>query len=576
MQTLIFDNIIFFHTDTPTKAGGAALYIAKNIKAIPRPDIKFKMQLVESCWCEIAAGKNKKTIIIGCIYRHPTCDLEEFRAQLNDIIKTLNLNKYEIYILGDLNIDFLKYNSHLPTEDYLDMLFDNNLLPIITKPTRLTEHTATLIDHIYTNSPLPYMTSGILTVDISDHLPVFCVMKSQIERTDTKEYNKDYSKFKKELFLNDINSINWEEIFKPDKNLHKKTQNMIDSLSNIVNKHVPMKRVTQAKQIQLNKPWITKGILKSIKRKRRMYRTHYLSKDAKKINAYKKYANMITVLKQKSKKDFYSTQFLKYKYNLKHTWKLIGTLIKRKTKGQSYPTRIIHNNKVYTKRTDIAELFNNYFVNIGPTLAKDINDSNVNCTQYTSCSPSNSFLYLSENKACIEIPNKLIKLASGPLSIPLTKLYNESISTGIVPDVFKISRVTPIFKSGSVIDLGNYRPIAVISPFSKVLERMVYDQLIFFLERQNILFNYQFGFRKGYSTEYAILETMETLKTAIDENKITCGIFLDFSKAFDTINHHILLEKMNKYGSEDCPIHGSLVISMIESNTSKLAIQNLV
>ena len=321
-----------------------------------------------------------------------------------------------------------------------------------------------------------------------------------------------------------------------------------------------------------------------------MYRTHYLSKDAKKINAYKKYANMITVLKQKSKKDFYSTQFLKYKYNLKHTWKLIGTLIKRKTKGQSYPTRIIHNNKVYTKRTDIAELFNNYFVNIGPTLAKDINDSNVNCTQYTSCSPSNSFLLmpvtesqvmtllsnLSENKACIEIPNKLIKLASGPLSIPLTKLYNESISTGIVPDVFKISRVTPIFKSGSVIDLGNYRPIAVISPFSKVLERMVYDQLIFFLERQNILFNYQFGFRKGYSTEYAILETMETLKTAIDENKITCGIFLDFSKAFDTINHHILLEKMNKYGSEDCPIHGSLVISMIESNTSKLAIQNLV
>ena len=83
---------------------------------------------------------------------------------------------------------------------------------------------------------------------------------------------------------------------------------------------------------------------------------------------------------------------------------------------------------------------------------------------------------------------------------------------------------------------------------------MIYDQLLFYLEKHNILFNYQFGFRKGYSTEYAILETIENLKTAIDENRITCGIFLDFSKAFDTINHNILLAKMNKYGIRGLPL----------------------
>ena len=123
-------------------------------------------------------------------------------------------------------------------------------------------------------------------------------------------------------------------------------------------------------------------------------------------------------------------------------------------------------------------------------------------------------------------------------------------------EILKISKVTPIFKSGSVSELGNYRPIAVIFPFSKVLERLVYDQLVSYLEKECLLFNFQFGFRKGYSTEYAILETAEKLKSAVDDQQITCGIFLDFSKAFDTINHHILLEKLYKYGIRGLPMHG--------------------
>ena len=117
----------------------------------------------------------------------------------------------------------------------------------------------------------------------------------------------------------------------------------------------------------------------------------------------------------------------------------------------------------------------------------------------------------------------------------------------------KISRITPVYKSGPVTELGNYRPIAIISPFSKILEKLIYDQLIFFLEKHGLLYDYQFGFRKGHSTEHAILETLENLKTAIDDNKVTCGIFLDFSKAFDTINHSILLSKMEKYGIRGLP-----------------------
>ena len=130
----------FFHTDSPTNAGGAALYIANNLKAVPRPDIKFDVALVESCWAEIDAGEGKKKIIIGCIYKHPTCNLEQFRNQLNDIIKTINPNRHEIYIFGDMNINFLKFNEHAQTEEFLDMVYANNILPIITKPTSPTPY----------------------------------------------------------------------------------------------------------------------------------------------------------------------------------------------------------------------------------------------------------------------------------------------------------------------------------------------------------------------------------------------------------------------------------------------------
>ena len=268
----------FFHTDSLTNAGGAALYIANNLKVIPRPDIKFDLELVESCWVQIDAGKNNKTLIIGCIYKHPTCNLEQFRNQLSNIIKILNPNSHEIYIFGDINIDFLKYSEHSQTEEFLDMLFANNLLPIITKPTRLADHTATLIDHIYTNS-LQNFTSGILTVDITDHLPIFCVIETQPPRNNNKRYFRDYSKFKNELVLDDINLIDWREILKPDKDLDEKVHDVISVLNQLVEKHAPLKKASQTKQKQLNKPWLTKGILKSIKGKQKMYRTHFLSKD---------------------------------------------------------------------------------------------------------------------------------------------------------------------------------------------------------------------------------------------------------------------------------------------------------
>ena len=506
---------------------------------------------------------------MGCVYRHPKSKICEFTERLDALLKYLNQCKYQVVLLGDINIDFLRYITHQMTEKYLDMLYTNNFLPIITKPTRITDHTKTLIDHIYTNMAIDQVKSGIAIFDISDHLPVFTVIKTSCNRIQDTLYYRDYRTFKQEDFLSELTQINWDENLRHlNNNIHQSTKNIINHIERVTQRHAPMKEVSQSKLKQLNKPWITNGILKSIKVKQRMYRTHFYSNDTSKVTQYKRYANKLNRIKSISKLRYYNNQFDKCKNNLKATWKIIGTLIKRKSKRHLKQTRIIRNDVTYTNEYDIANQFNQHFVNVGPNLANKLPTSNLNAVSYIQNSPISSFSMspltvsqvhvlfqsLDTSKASISIPNFIVKTAADVLAPIFCCIYNESISLGVVPNILKISRVTPIFKNGVETDPNNYRPISIISPFAKAFERLVYEQLNSFLVKKKIISNYQFGFRKGYSTEQAILEITENFKSAIDNGEITCGLFLDLSKAFDTVNHQILIDKLCKYGIRGTPL----------------------
>ena len=122
-------------------------------------------------------------------------------------------------------------------------------------------------------------------------------------------------------------------------------------------------------------------------------------------------------------------------------------------------------------------------------------------------------------------------------------MFNASISNGIYPDL-----LTPIFKKGSKSDPGNYRPISVLSQVNKVFEKFLHKRLYKYLSKFKILYEYQFGFREGHSTTQALVEITDRLKKAIDAKELTCGIFIDLTKAFDTVDHNILLDKMHYYG----------------------------
>ena len=131
---------------------------------------------------------------------------------------------------------------------------------------------------------------------------------------------------------------------------------------------------------------------------------------------------------------------------------------------------------------------------------------------------------------------------------------------GIVPDELKLSKVTPIDKDGDILDAANFRLIPTLSAFAQILEKLVYKQLINYIEKYSILCQFHFGFRKGRSAEQAKAEITDTLKKEIDNNLFTCGVFLDFANAFDTVNRNVLLTKMEKYGIRASLYNGSQII----------------
>ncbi|MBY0580283.1 MAG: reverse transcriptase family protein, partial [Rickettsiales bacterium] len=275
--------------------------------------------------------------------------------------------------------------------------------------------------------------------------------------------------------------------------------------------------------------------------------------------------NSISNLLKFSKKKYYTNFFSHNINSIKNTWKGIKELINVKRNKNSSITSILINNKCETDPKSMSNHFNNFFTTIASKLSNGIPISKFNYKEYLTNPISNSF-YMQPitkeetlnyiNSTIIEgrsvgpnsLPTKLFKLVSGTLCKPLSIILNNSFCNGTFPDAFKLAQIIPIHKNGSTIDCTNYRPISLLSNVSKIFEKVMHNKLFNFLNQNQCLYKHQFGFRKRYSTAHALIKITESIRVALDSGNFACGVFVDFQKAFDTVDHEILLSKLNYYG----------------------------
>ena len=228
---------------------------------------------------------------------------------------------------------------------------------------------------------------------------------------------------------------------------------------------------------------------------------------------------------------------------------------------------------IVTDKQKIANEFNNFFVNIGPHLAANIINTRDPLSYVNTFMPSIIIHNISEYdvKHIIlslksvaagwdNFPAYLGKKCINGYITPLTYILNQSMTEGVFPDLLKTARVIPLYKSGEKKNINNYRPISILSFFSKIFEKTMYHYISNFMDKHNLISKHQFGFRSKHSPQHAVISLVNNITNSLDSNNIVIGVFLDLKKAFDTVDHTILLKKYMHMGSEEKRIHGLSVI----------------
>ncbi len=565
-----------YSTPTEGDKGGCLLYISDKFDTKPRKDLEkimYKTNALESTFREII-NKKGKNIITGCIYRHPSMSMDDFNDKTAKLFDKLKNEKKQLFLMGDFNIDLIKLDSDQDSATFFDTVTSNLLVPHIILPTRITSHSKTLIDNIYSNNErFLEGVSGNLTISISDHLAQFLIIPIKIdhkEKLKQSVYKRDYKNFDKENFILDFLAIDWDEILKIQENDPNLSFEILqNSVNTLIDKYIPLKKLSKKEIEQSFKPWITKGIRTSIRKREKIYKKYVKTKDpATKEHYHSQFKTLkteIAGLIRTSKKLHYQKFFNDNSNNLKKTWIGIKELIQIKNKNFNQISSINIDEVTCNDPQKISEEFNNYFSSIATNIQKKIYNAGKGYEKFLlNPNPSSFFINPTDEKEIISIilgfntkkatgpnslPIEILLLLANDIATPLKMIINLSLQTGIYIEKLKISRVIPIYKEkGNKLECSNYRPISLLSNLNKIFEKIMHSRLYNFLEIHNVIHNKQFGFRRKHSTNHALIELTESVRNALDKGKISYAVFIDLQKAFDTVDHEILLKKLEFYG----------------------------
>ena len=531
--------------------GGVCIFAKNNMDINEIPCNDSIERNLEICMAEIRNSNIKNKICIISLYRTPDSDVKEFVHRLALLLhKIYNKNDYYI-ICGDININFLDDNKH--KNSLINLLLEYNIKHHIKEATRTTSNSATCIDNIFSN--LTECNTTICTTFYSDHTSQICSFEIPFKTQNNIEYTyrRNLNKNNIEAFQNIISREDWSEMYNADT-FDNKFYAFYNTFMHHYNCVFP---ITKSKSINTNKPWYNPQIklmhdqlceMEKIQKELNnpQYTTRY--KEFKKM-----YKNSVKNLK-KQKND----HRLRNAQNVsRESWKIINEL-KNNTENPSIDV-LDDDGNLINNTLEKCNRFNNYFISLSQNCPKpDSKDTNKHISPVslylnpTTDLEIENILNKTTRKTAAgidEIHGKVLKSVSNQISQPLSYLINESFISGKFPEALKESKCIPVYKNkGSKMNIINYRSICVQSQLAKLFEASYSVRLVNFLETFNLLTNNQNGFRGKKSTNTAILQCLEFVYEALNNRENVLGLFYDLSRAFDTINHNLLAQKLFNIG----------------------------
>ena len=594
-----------------TQAGGVGVYVANYLEYSIRRDLNMNLEHCEDVWVEISTQSKanytkfqdeKNKLIVGIVYRHPGSQYKRFCETLCNNIDNINRSSKNFVIMGDVNVNLNKYNIVGTVTDYLQSIEGAGCLSFIDKATRVIKRCdrweTSCIDHLYSNIEPVRMQTYVVTSDVSDHFSTLAKIIDanaiNISKKPIYRRKKTLSPNEKNAFNRELNLLNRYGCFEPDSpyTVNEKTAYLINSYESLVDKYMPLKKLSQNKKKMMLKPWITPGIRKSISVRDKLRKRSIKTNSDEIHNLYKFYRNKITHMKRLSFNNYYKEKLQKSFGNKRKEWETVNqiTNYKKRKKTEIHSLKG-ENNEILRNDHDIANGLNKHFNTIGQKMANKFpksNDGGYKAVEKIERTLESIYfcrtsiqeveklinkLKLNKAPGIDGISNYIIKLSIKTISSILMKLFNQCMDDGVFPDKLKIACIIPLHKGGEKTEPTNYRPISLLPLFGKIFEKIIETRLVKFLDKKKIITPHQFGFRKYYSTELAVTEIQNMLLKNLDENKVTCTIFLDLAKAFDTVNHGILLLKMEKYGIRGKAL--SLLKSYLQNRQHSVKLNNV-